>query len=302
MAVTLLPQGGGEEAGKPTPPHVLELLDIAYPKDYRDSQAKHEVKVDADELRTAESHADGSARSSLTYGEILPRGMSKALSEDRLRASCEGVTTFLELGMGSGKAAIQAFFECPNLNLVIGVELAPERYKEAIAALHRLANAKPEEFQIVSEGDTHARLETQSEGQCRTLEFRMGDMCAIPAEELASADVMFMEVCLPQPLFKNISKMLLHAKDGCRILMFQDLSMLWMSEQRCHWHPLDFQWHDKYATSWAPNGFHFFFFEADRTRRASISMESAASKRLYEGLSKMGVVGAVAAGLMFFLL
>merc|ERR1719335_398598 len=112
-----------------------------------------------------------------------------------------------------------------------------------------------------------------------------------------------MEVCLPQPLFKDISKMLLHAKDGCRILMYQDLSMLWMSERGCPWHPLDFNvWHDKYATSWAKNGFHFFFFEADSTRRASISAESAASKRMSDGLSKFGVIGALFAGIAFFVL
>lgn len=302
QATILLPQGSGEEAGKPTPPHVLDLLEIAFPKDYRSSQSKDEVKVDAGELRTASDWEGGDARSSLTYGEILPRGMSKALSEDRLRASCEGVTTFLELGMGSGKAAIQAFFECPNLLLVTGVELAPERYKEAVAALHCLAKAKPEEYRITSQDEVHARLETQNESQRRVLDFRMGDMCALPNEDIAAADVIFMEVCLPQPLFKNISKLLVNCKDGCRLLMYQDLSMLWMSTQRCPWHPLDLPWHDKYATSWASQGHHFFIFECDNARRAVISVESAASKRLYDGLSKFGVIGGICAGIMFMLL
>ena len=66
-------------------------------------------------------------KGSLLYGELLPRGVNKALGSDRLDA-CNASVLF-DLGMGTGKVAIQSFVQFRNLTYVYGVELSEGRYK-----------------------------------------------------------------------------------------------------------------------------------------------------------------------------
>ena len=73
-----------------------------------------------------------SARGSLLYGELLPRGVNKALASKRLRA--ETASVLFDLGMGTGKVAIQAFLQYNNLEYVYGVELSQGRYDIAADA------------------------------------------------------------------------------------------------------------------------------------------------------------------------
>eukprot|EP01035_Chromulina_nebulosa_P017950 gene17950-23577_t len=65
-------------------------------------------------------------KGSLLYGELLPRGANKAFSPKRL--SSESATCLFDLGMGTGKIAIQAFLQFRNLRYVYGVELSVGRY------------------------------------------------------------------------------------------------------------------------------------------------------------------------------
>ena len=73
-----------------------------------------------------------SARGSLLYGELLPRGVNKALGSRRLRA--ETASVLFDLGMGTGKVAIQAFLQYSNLDYVYGIELSQGRYNIAANA------------------------------------------------------------------------------------------------------------------------------------------------------------------------
>jgi len=66
-------------------------------------------------------------KGSLLYGELLPRGVNKALGPDRLNAY--GASVLFDLGMGTGKVAIQSFVQFQNLTYVYGVELSEGRYK-----------------------------------------------------------------------------------------------------------------------------------------------------------------------------
>jgi hypothetical protein len=64
-------------------------------------------------------------KSSLLYGELLPRGINKAMVQERLCGADAKVV--YELGMGIGKVAMQVFLQFPNLSRVYGVELSAAR-------------------------------------------------------------------------------------------------------------------------------------------------------------------------------
>lgn len=66
-------------------------------------------------------------KGSLLYGELLPRGVNKALGPGRLGA--HNASVLFDLGMGTGKVAIQSFIQFRNLTYVYGVELSEGRYK-----------------------------------------------------------------------------------------------------------------------------------------------------------------------------
>lgn len=66
-------------------------------------------------------------KSSLLYGELLPRGANKAFGLKRLEA--HRATSLFDMGMGTGKIVIQAFLQFRNLKYCYGVELSQGRYK-----------------------------------------------------------------------------------------------------------------------------------------------------------------------------
>ena len=79
----------------------------------------------------------------LMYGELLPAGLCKMLDAQHLsvplktEASTGGVELVLELGMGTGKIAMQVWLE-RAVQMVIGVELAASRTVVGVEAMHSL--------------------------------------------------------------------------------------------------------------------------------------------------------------------
>lgn len=65
------------------------------------------------------------ANSSLLYGELLPRGINKAMLSNRLNG--DEALVIYELGMGIGKVAMQVFLQFPQVQRVYGVELSAAR-------------------------------------------------------------------------------------------------------------------------------------------------------------------------------
>ena len=87
-------------------------------------------------------------KGSLLYGELLPRGVNKAL--DSVHLNGRKAKVLYDLGMGTGKVAIQAFLQFRNLRYVYGVELSHGRYLMAEAAAIRLAMMQPHTFELRS--------------------------------------------------------------------------------------------------------------------------------------------------------
>jgi hypothetical protein len=74
--------------------------------------------------------------SSLCFGEIMPSGVEKMLDARHLDA--QRATVIYDLGMGIGRVAIQTFFQYPNVQKVVGIEISPNRTKVGLDALQRL--------------------------------------------------------------------------------------------------------------------------------------------------------------------
>jgi len=197
----------------------------------------------------------------------------------------------LELGMGTGKVSLQAFVELPHLRSVIGVELAPSRYKAGESALQRLAENMPTRFRVV-EQEAGTRILLRDHGtdggaeMQRTLEFRCGDALKVDPVDMALADAVVMEFCMPISLHAAICAKMREFKSGVKIFSFTDFPMVWpegMPGPRCHVRRCtgaDGSLSDKYyKTSWSPTEGHpFFLLETFETAAQGISKFSTCTE------------------------
>jgi len=224
--------------------------------------------------------------STLLYGELLPSSCSElwaALGLSSIKAS--GV--LLELGMGTGKVALQAFAEHPGLRRVFGIELARSRYLLGEQALTSLAAAMPERFRV-ADLETGQRIllkekfgDNSSEEE-REIEFQCGDMLQVDASEMVAADVMLMQVCLPSSLHPAVCLKTREMKLGAKLFCFADLSHIWPQEldgPQCHMHLCDgadgSAADKRYKTSWSrEDGHPFFLMEAGRPRETGLGADA----------------------------
>lgn len=274
---------------RPTPESVLELLRDAYndqtigrePDSCNRNTTGHQVTTQEEKEKLGKD---------LLYGEMLPDGLSKAISDKRLKLS--DAKLVLELGMGTGKLAMQVFAQAPTVQRIVGVELAPSRYRIGAEALRRLAELPHGNCKLIE--DTELTCIAEENGTGRILEFRCGDMFAIH-NDIANADAILMEVAFSDNLIMPTCKLMHELKDGCRILIFYRLEEIWMDDGDCPCQPLvdtSGVW-DWYSTSWSPNyGHPFFCYECDRSLPVQISAESAKKQRWDNRLTKIMCGGA----------
>merc|ERR1719456_1113354 len=78
----------------------------------------------------------------------------------------------LELGMGRGRLALQLLLSGAT---VIGVELASERYRLAVAAFERLAHRSPEQFEISKRTAEAIRIRRRGGPKGAICEVRLGN-------------------------------------------------------------------------------------------------------------------------------
>ena len=268
----------------------------------------------------------------LIYGELLPAGLAKMCDPSHLDvARCAVV---LELGMGTGKVAMQLFLQQPQVRRVLGVELARSRTEIGVAAMRALAGAAPARFALRAEGrGGGAAAEDDSDGatlaelrasggaaedgaEPRELLFRSGDMFELPCAELAAADAIIMQTCVPRPLYARLSRLLLLLRPGCRAVLFDDVTTIWdtglaleaaaaaaaaaaagplppplPAAPPFRQMPVNVPESDTFSTSWSPEkGHHFYVYERVEDGGGGGSGNDSSS----EGSSSEG--GAAAAG------
>lgn len=263
-------------AGLPTPPTILAGLQLAF-----GDQLVGETGYDLAATRCCSDEEKAAAKargSSLLYGELLPDGVSKAMSSGRLGGSLlAGGGLVLELGSGSGKVAMQVWMQYPQVAHVLGVELVPSRYEISAVALRQLAGKRPEAFRLAPPTPVPACCDAAAAGEAvclqdgtgRRLEFRCADFFAVGLDLAVRADVIFFAVHIPCKLFPQLSQTLSKAKEGCRLFSYHSLESIWWSDEPCPFRQCEenVPGSDTFSTSWSPQGYRFYVYVCDRTQK-----------------------------------
>ena len=201
------------------------------------------------------------SRGSLLYGELLPRGANKAFGCNRLYV--EEAKVLFDLGMGTGKIAVQAFMQFRNLQYVYGIELSEGRYKLAEEAAIRMVKLLGKEgFRIqCKEGQFIIVTELDKEGEVdRVIHLECGNMFDVTNIDLA--DVVMMETDIPTSSHPSLCLLLNQMRLGARTLSYLDLRKIWSFT------PLTFtqleankRLSDRFPTSWSvQRGHHFYLW------------------------------------------
>lgn len=195
------------------------------------------------------------AKSSLLYGELLPRGINKAMVQERLCGADAKVV--YELGMGIGKVAMQVFLQFPNLSRVYGVELSAARFSMAVTSAVSLVKALPEEFELTAL-EPGRRVQVRSRATGGVLDMEVGNLLA--TQNMEAADIVLLETDLAASIYHDLCKLLRQMKRGARAFTYLDLRKIWTAG------PFPFRQldinrpiSDRYATSWSVNRGHHFF-------------------------------------------
>lgn len=263
------PDGTLNAKGLPEPWTFAEDLSLAYAKAQstmhecygrRIQETGHKTLghtcVTEEDKRTAcENHG------SLLYGELLPRGVNKALDERHLDA--RRANALFDLGMGTGKVAMQAFLQFANLKRVFGIELSQARFKLAEEAVLRLASPSTNSHEPHIRVTSHVRGESLCVFKTttkQTLYISHGNLFSTP--DLDTADVIMLETEIPSDAFGQFSALLDSAREGARLLTYLDLRKVWQFPGR----PFPFRqlesnrsFADRYPTSWSVHRGHHLF-------------------------------------------
>lgn len=221
-------------------------------------------------------------RGSLLYGELLPRGANKAFGPKRLAA--QDAAVLFDLGMGTGKIALQAFLQFRNLEYVYGIELSAGRYQVAEEAVQRMvALLGPDTFNVqIRPGQSIVVTEITpgEEGLGRVLHLERGNMFEITNIELA--DIVMLETDIPLELHRDLCRMLGRMHEGAKTLTYLDLRKIWTIGSFA-FHQLESNKHlsDRFPTSWSvQRGHHFFLWRvakpnlSDHQRGGAFSLSS----------------------------
>jgi len=261
----------GPGPGAPTPPGVLAALEQAFGTD-KVGETGYEIAA-ATCTSEAEKQEAKERGSSLLYGELLPAGVSKAMLPDRLGGALAcGGKLLLELGMGSGKVALQIFLQCRSVGHVLGIELVPSRFAIAEAALLRLAEARPRAFRRLQHEPGRLLAVEELPGG-RKLEFQCADFFSLGLDLTERSDVIFFAVNVPCKLFPQLCERLLRAKEGCRLFTYHSLETIWWINEPCPFLQCEANVPeaDTFSTSWSPQGYRFFVYVCDRSRPPQIT-------------------------------
>lgn len=246
-----------------TPSAVIRCLAQAYGDD---QVGALDERLKGFKLKKQDAEAD--RMFDLTYGEMLPEGVTMVLSPQRLIPSLHA-KTLLDLGMGAGKFAMQAFLEISQLEHVVGVELTNARFQIAARALKDLAARNPGKFGCWEESclnGRHLKGFRLAQGR-RMLDFCHGDIFQVEQDLISKADVVILAVAFPPDLLGRVRDLLGRLKHGCRILTYEELGLdcshCWEPPASHEFKQLPCNKHGEcYPVSWiATPGHHFYLHE-----------------------------------------
>jgi hypothetical protein len=197
--------------------------------------------------------------SSLLYGEVLPRGVNKILDTEHMNAA--DAKSLYDCGMGTGKLALQAWLQFPNLEKVVGVELAISRFIIGERALLNLVGHRPDDYELVKHVRDQIIIICDKHTPSRTLEFYAHDLFSF--DGIDEADIAILQTNFPPEAHTKLCGLLMQLKAGCALLTYLNLATLfkganWIFAQLQVNRSLE----DRFPTSWSVHrGCHFFLWE-----------------------------------------
>ena len=214
-----------------------------------------------------------SSRGSLLYGELLPRGVNKAFGSRRLRA--ETASVLFDLGMGTGKVAIQAFLQFSNLDYVYGIELSHGRFQvaanAALTMVHLLGADNFDVSEIPGRSITIAEKSHKNNGgdNIRVLHLEQGNL--LDVDNIHIADIIMLETDVPKEYMDELCRLLKDMRDGARTLSYLELRKHWTLHSFTLRHmELNKSIGDRYPTSWSvQRGHHFYLYQQPHGSRSS---------------------------------
>lgn len=203
-------------------------------------------------------------QASLRYGEVTAAGGVKLFSERY--CDVERATVLYDLGMGTGRLALQAFATCPWLEHVVGVELSDDRYRTAARGAR--AFAVTHGLQIVEHADAAGpRLELVERvrggivtAAPRRLEFMQRDLFDVPLDAVQQAQVVLLLTHIPQP--DRLNALVRALRPGTRLATNDALSIASGPDACVTAIPTDRPSTDGFATSFSPS-YHYFVWRRD---------------------------------------
>ena len=217
-------------------------------------------------------------KGSLLYGELLPRGVNKALGSKHLKATT--ARTLFDLGMGTGKVVIQAFLQFRNLEYVYGVELSAGRFalaeETALRMLALLGKSSFELERVPGVSITITEKPGEKEGVCRVLKMENGDMMDVT--DINIADIVMLETDIPAEHIGDMCCLLSQMKPGSRTLTYLDLRKIWPTDMFPFMQlAINLNVNDRFPTSWTvQRGHHFFLWYAS----SPVSISYGGSERI----------------------
>jgi len=196
--------------------------------------------------------------SSLLYGEVLTTGVVSMMDRQHLCAAHS--RTLYDLGMGTGKLALQTWLQFPNLERVVGIELAHSRYLIAERSLIGIAHNFPTIFALVSfKHGEYICLRFRS-GKPRYIEFRRCDLFDITPEEQQDMEVVVLQTDIPESLFCQLCRFLNRFCQGTRFLTYLDMCTVWEAMPTAPFPLCRFAPNSRFDTSWSSKDLGHRFF------------------------------------------
>jgi SAM-dependent methyltransferase len=209
---------------------------------------------------------------SLLYGEVLPAGVAKLVDDTHLMI--DQATVVYDFGAGTGKLAVQCFFQYPHLQKVVAVEISPSRYKFGVVAFRRLAKLRG--MALIADNDFECILIDVRGNTRRTLEFKCCDvfdgleptsrLAAGDAGYVKEADIIFLNTDFPDFCTRNLCRLFNAMRHGTRTATYSDVRKPYSrlaKEAKLPAFPLtqlssNVNLEDKFQTTWSEEGGHHF--------------------------------------------
>jgi hypothetical protein len=160
-------------------------------------------------------------KSSALFGEILPNGVQTMLNI----MTGQSARILVDAGAGLGRLALQSFLTCPNLDVVIAIELCPSRYVMACDILRKFQHLNRTRFgwwESFNSGVVQLMLR-DPDGRQRVLELRHDNLFN-RLQDIVVADLVILETNFPKEQHGKLSAVLARSiKPGARVLLYHSV-------------------------------------------------------------------------------